>query len=517
MDPHIPDTLYRPVCELLGSRLPLVLAGMGGVARSELVAAVCEAGGFGFLGMVREHPDFIRAEVARVRERTGRSFGVNVIPAATEARLLAGQIAACIDLQVPVVGLFWDLWPAVVDRLRAAGILVVCQVGAVEEARAAERAGAAILIVQGREAGGHVRGERPLLELLPEVLAKVAVPVLAAGGIADGADVANLLSLGAQGAVLGTALLATHESFAHAHHKQRIVAAREGDTRLTQAFHINWPPGARVRVLANEVTRGERGDPFTSPRTVIGEDAGRPIVLFSTDSPLRSTTGDLEAMALYAGEGAARIGTVEGAAQRLRAIALDAATALAARPGPLHERVDVSSPVCYAEELDAAYVSPIGREELLASLNELLEAERAGARVAMQFIKEGGDGALGQLGEQIRRDEVKWCGMLIRAIQSIDAAPSTRTGAFYDKAMAIEDPGKRLAFLNRGQAWVVDKLTALLPRLRDGALRDQLAEMCARHADNIVQVGGFLDRRALEAISPGTPARAGRSSPPRLP
>ena len=183
----------------------------------------------------------------------------------------------------------------------------------------------------------------------------------------------------------------------------------------------------------------------------------------------------------------------------------------------LHEIVEVSSPVCYAEELDAACVPPIGPEELLASLNELLEAERAGARVAMQFIKEGGDGALGQLGEQIRRDEVKWCGMLIRAIQSIDGAPSTRTGAFYDKAMAIDDLGKRLAFLNRGQAWVVDKLTALLPRLREGALRDQLAEMCTRHADNIAHVGGFLDRRALEATFPETPARAGRPSPSRLP
>lgn len=189
----------------------------------------------------------------------------------------------------------------------------------------------------------------------------------------------------------------------------------------------------------------------------------------------------------------------------------------AQRPGAWHERIEVSSPVCYAEELDAAYVQPIGPEELLASLNELLEAERAGARVAMQFIKAGGDGALGQLGEQIRRDEVKWCGMLIRAIESIDGAPSTRTGAFYDKAMAIDDLGKRLAFLNRGQAWVVDRLTTLLPRLREGALRDQLAEMCTRHADNIVQVGGFLDRRALEVTCPGTPARAGRPSPPRLP
>lgn len=136
------------------------------------------------------------------------------------------------------------------------------------EARAAQDAGAQILIVQGVEAGGHVRGTRPLHELVPEVVAVTTVPVLAAGGITDGADVATVLASGAQGAVLGTALIATPESFAHTYHKQRLVEASTGDTVLTEAFHINWPAGARVRVLASAVTRGERGDPFGRARRV---------------------------------------------------------------------------------------------------------------------------------------------------------------------------------------------------------------------------------------------------------
>ena len=103
---------------------------------------------------------------------------------------------------------------------------------------------------------------RPLHELLPEIAEHTAVPVLAAGGLVDGADLATVLSLGAQGAVFGTVLIATPESFAHDYHKQRLVDADGEDTVLTDAFHINWPRGAKVRVLANSVTRGERGDPF---------------------------------------------------------------------------------------------------------------------------------------------------------------------------------------------------------------------------------------------------------------
>ena len=101
---------------------------------------------------------------------------------------------------------------------------------------------------------------------------------------------------------MGTAFLATPESFAHDYHKRRIVEATASDTILTDIFHINWPIGAPVRVLNNSATRGERGDPF-GPVRIIGDEEGRPIYLFSTDSPSRVMTGEFEAMALYAGKG----------------------------------------------------------------------------------------------------------------------------------------------------------------------------------------------------------------------
>ena len=205
------SNLHRPVCDLLGCRCPIVSAGMGGVARSELVAAVTEAGGFGFLGMVREPVALLHAEVHSLRTCGIERFGVNLIPAATERTLFQDQVSLCIELGVPVISLFWDIPFSLVKRLRNAGIVVVCQVGTLAEALAVEQAGAHIVIAQGIEAGGHVRSDRPLFELVPEIAERTSLPVLAAGGLVDGADLATVLSLGAQGAVFGTALVATEE------------------------------------------------------------------------------------------------------------------------------------------------------------------------------------------------------------------------------------------------------------------------------------------------------------------
>jgi nitronate monooxygenase len=311
--------LRTEVCDLLGCAYPVVLAGMGGVARSELALSVTRGGGFGFLGMVRESPELIRREVKAMRRETSRSFGVNIIPAATEPGLLEEEVTTCIDLRVPVVALFWDLRRDLVKRFRDAGTLVVCQVGSVEEGKAAQDAGVQVLIAQGVEAGGHVRGKTPLRMLLSELVPVSSVPVLAAGGLVDGRDLVEMLQFGAKGIVIGTAFLAAPESFAHHYHRQRIVEARTEDTILTDIFHINWPIGAPVRVLKNSTTRGERGDPYGASR-IIADEQGRPIYLFSTDSPSRAMTGDFEAMALYAGTGVDRIDRIITADQRVAQI-----------------------------------------------------------------------------------------------------------------------------------------------------------------------------------------------------
>jgi nitronate monooxygenase len=490
--------LHTPVCDLLCCETPIVLAGMGGVARSELVAAVTEAGGFGFLGMVRESATFIHDEIEAVRARTTRPFGVNLIPAATPLGLLEAELEACIEARVHAVTLFWDLKPAIIARLRDAGILVICQVGSAAEALAAQDAGADLVIAQGWGAGGHVRGGTALASLLAEVVAQVDVPVLAAGGIVDGAGMAAAMILGAQGVLVGTAFLATDESFAHDYHKRRIAEALADTTIHTDAFHVNWPAGAHVRVLPNSVTQGLRGDPFGFHKEVIGAEGDRPIHLFSTDSPLRSMTGDFEAMALYAGQGAGRISAIIPAGDRLRNMAQQARAILypqgPAHPRGMDEPAELNSPACFAATADAAYMGFAARDELVSELNVLLEAERAGARVAARLVADAGEPDLRRLAKVIHADEVKWCRALFRALTQLKVEPSLKVGDFYENAMAIKDVKARLAFVNRGQGWVVRKLRDLLPRVRDDDLHAMLREMLEAHEANIASAEETLAR-----------------------
>lgn len=133
-------------------------------------------------------------------------------------------------------------------------------------------------------------------------------------------------------------------------------------------------------------------------------------------------------------------------------------------------------------------VAPAPRDELLAALNELLEAERAGARVAMESARDIPPSELAALVQDIHKDEVRWCGMLMRVIKAMDGTPSSATGAFWGKAMAIADMEQRLLFLNRGQAWVVRKLQALIPRIDDTQVQAELAAMLAAHHTNIERV-----------------------------
>lgn len=220
-----PD-LHTAICDLLGCRYPILQAGMGGVARSELVAAVTDAGAYGFLGMVRESPELIAREIDAVRARTDLNFGVNLIPAATDPALLEAELAICIEKRVHSLCFFWDVRADAIARAKAAGCRVLYQVGSVDDAVAAEQAGADAIIAQGFEAGGHVRGIVSSLVLVPQIVEAVSVPVIASGGFASGESLIAALALGAQGIHCGTAFLATEESFAHALHKDRVAQAK---------------------------------------------------------------------------------------------------------------------------------------------------------------------------------------------------------------------------------------------------------------------------------------------------
>jgi nitronate monooxygenase len=202
---------------------------------------------------------------------------------------------------------------ALVDAVHAGGALAFWQVGSVEEAVAAARAGCDAVVAQGTEAGGHVRGTTGLLPLLAAVLDAVDVPVVAAGGIGTPRAMAAALAAGADAVRVGTRFVAATEANAHADYVAALVGARAEDTVLTRRFSVMWPD-APHRVLRSAVAAAE-----ACPDEVVGElevDGTRqPLPRFAIPCPTRATTGTITAMALYAGESVGAVRSVMPAAE----------------------------------------------------------------------------------------------------------------------------------------------------------------------------------------------------------
>ena len=290
--------------KMLGIRHPVVQAGMGGVARAELVAAVCNAGGLGMLGMIRMSPDFIREQIRKTRALTSRPFGVNLVPPVAPAPGgFEAQLGICLEERVPVVSLFWCDAAPFVERCHAAGIVVMLQAGSAEEARSAAGAGVDVIVAQGMEAGGHVRGQVGLLPLLPTVVEAVApTPVLAAGGIVNGRGLAAALSLGAEGVWVGTRFVASAESEAHPDYKKRVLEACETDTVYSEVFRVGWPPRAPHRVIRNALIDGASPPAGPIARVRLGDETVE-VPPFASAPPTIHTVGRTELMANYAGQG----------------------------------------------------------------------------------------------------------------------------------------------------------------------------------------------------------------------
>jgi nitronate monooxygenase len=317
-----------PLLERLGVELPVVQAGMGGgLSRHELAAAVSEAGGLGTIAV--SGAEAIRRELAAARALTGRPLAVNLLlPFARRDWFEAAG-------EADVVVTFWGR-----PRRRTAGVWLH-QCGSVAEARRAQTARADGVIVQGVEAGGHVRGTTPALQLLDEVSAALPAgyPLLPAGGIAGPADVQAALAAGAQAAVAGTRFLLSEESRAHALYKERLLAADE--TLLTELFGAGWP--APHRVVANAATARWLGDDPRGPGWVRAfHRATAPVLswipvplqlrIAGTQKPGRPIFGPaaatvqgppnlVEAGPLYAGECIDRIGDVRPASELVRELA----------------------------------------------------------------------------------------------------------------------------------------------------------------------------------------------------
>ncbi|HEY3552768.1 MAG TPA: nitronate monooxygenase [Solirubrobacterales bacterium] len=313
-----------PLLERIGVELPVVQAGMGGgISRHELAAAVSEAGGLGTIAV--NGAEAIRRELAAARARTGRPLAVNVLlPFARRDWFEAAG-------EADVVVSFWG------EPRRRTGGVWLHQCGSVEEARAAQVAGADGVIVQGVEAGGHVRGTTPALQLLEEAkrVLPADYPVLLAGGIAERADVSAALDAGATAAVAGTRFLLSEESRAHALYKERLLAAEE--TLLTELFAAGWPAPHRVvpnaatkhwgepprlnRALNRLLAPGARYAPAGLQLRMIR--AQRPgSRLLSPATPIDDLPSTfVDSGPLYAGETVSRIGELRRAADLVRDLA----------------------------------------------------------------------------------------------------------------------------------------------------------------------------------------------------
>jgi len=281
-----------PVCELLGIQQPIVQAPMAAVP--ELAAAVSNTGGLGMVALTWSTPagDVVRQTAAL----TDRPFGGNLVLSSDQHRRLDDAL----DAGLRVVSLFWGDPAGYVERIHDAGGLVLHTVASADEARRAVDSGVDVVVAQGWEAGGHVWGQVATLPLVPAVVDAVApVPVIAAGGIGDARGVAAVLALGAQAAWVGTRFLLADEMPIHEEYRRRLMNAVETDTRwYADLYEVGWP-NAPNRSRPAPGSRPGEGD-------VIAHFAsGEEIVRYEPAAPMIGTTGDIEAISMWAGQSVA--------------------------------------------------------------------------------------------------------------------------------------------------------------------------------------------------------------------
>ena len=314
--------------ERLGIDLPIIQAPMGGAVGPRMVAAVSNAGGVGMLVPWRAKAETVQQQIRETRALTSRPFGVNlVLDFPQEERL-----DVCLEEHVPIISFFWGDPSALAPRAKARGAIVLHTVGSAAEAKRAVDAGVDIVVAQGWEAGGHVRGTVATLPLVPAVVDAVApVPVVAAGGIADGRGLAAALALGAAGAWIGTRFLASEEATIHPRYRERLLAARETDTvYLKDLFDVRWP-NAPHRALRNHTVEAweAAGCPTSGKCPGEGEVIARSrsagdVVRYQSYTPGVDAEGDIDALSLWAGQGVSLVSKVQPAGDIVREIAEDA-------------------------------------------------------------------------------------------------------------------------------------------------------------------------------------------------
>ncbi|MBD3663033.1 NAD(P)H-dependent flavin oxidoreductase [Sulfitobacter aestuariivivens] len=323
---------------ILDIEKPILSAPMGGAAGPDLVAAVCNAGGYGVIPLWGKSAADVAQGIAQVRAITDRPFAVNL----NLSFPFGDQLQTCIDHKIHAVSLFWGMDSDAISTAKSAGLVVLSSVGSVTEAKAAEAAGADIIVAQGWEAGGHVWGEVSTLALVPAVADAVDIPVVAAGGIADGRGMAAALMLGASGVWIGTRFLASKEATIHDTYRTRILNAAETQTEwYRDLYDVAWPD-APHRALRNDTSADWQADGAANPGKRPNEDQvighrpdGTPVVRYQSYTPLPETTGDVAAMSLWAGQGVGLVRKIQSASEIVDEIYAGARQILRAAPDRL--------------------------------------------------------------------------------------------------------------------------------------------------------------------------------------
>ena len=234
------------VSELLGTKYPVIQGGMAWVAEYHLAAAVSNAGGLGIIGAASAPPEVVREQIREAKKLTDKPFGVNVMllnPNAAEvAQIVIEEGVKVVTTGAGNPGKFMDAW-------KAAGVVVIPVVASVAMAKMMERGGADAVVAEGMGSGGHI-GAQTTMTLVPQIADAVKIPVIAAGGIADGRGVAAAFMLGAEGVQLGTRFVVAEESIVHPNYKERVIKARDIDSEVT-----GMSTGHPIRVLRNQMSR----------------------------------------------------------------------------------------------------------------------------------------------------------------------------------------------------------------------------------------------------------------------
>jgi nitronate monooxygenase len=294
-----------PVCGLLGIQQPIIQAPMAAVP--QLAAAVSEAGALGMVTLTWSAD--AGAVVRETAALTGRPFGGNFVLTSDHHR----DLEAALEAGLKIVSFMWGDPGSYIMAVHDAGGIVLATVGSAEEARRAVGSGVDVVVAQGWEAGGHVWGTVATLPLVPAVVDAVApVPVIAAGGIGDARGVAAVLALGAQAAWLGTRFLLAQEMPIHEDYRHALIAAAETDPQwYPDLYDVGWPDSPH-RALRNSTARAwdAAGRPPDSQRPGAGDVIarfadGEAIVRYEPAPPMTGTTGDIEALSMWAGQSVA--------------------------------------------------------------------------------------------------------------------------------------------------------------------------------------------------------------------